>query len=701
MQHKMAEKYLKANGNDLNATIGDLLAVSVVGDDGSLEQMNGSCGSRTSKKQPGKVLPGGNHLYGAGCNVISTLSSGSPCGTHGLTNKDLYHQQLLQHSLAQSHSQLLTCGTQPQQMMHQRYMQMPPSTMHGYQQMLGQQLSHFKSAKQNVIQQLKQLNAIVMQGGGGSAQQQFKQLQTRLSHINQFISHINQQLILHKYPSQQTKDISGIIDGVKSLTPGATGSQPMGRNTPPSVSKDMKTSGPPPSRSMSLPGVVHDHNLALGMQGLSMDGHATPSSISQSSARSVSRLQQIISSSSEDNPPNSADDKTKSCFPSIPQSSTAPAKMYSSTSCSLASRVSSTTTTTTTTTPASTPFSPTRSFTDIQEFRPGVPWQPRTLPTEPAQLYAKPGMTQHPELRTAQSEPSFSHQIGSNFPLGAGMGQQRRPPSLFYNPPGVNVGGLRGRSTPGDEQQHSWQLNLAHNNPMTNSPFGVTSTQYSAFPSNSYGRGQRHQTQVPPPNSTNLQFSGSGELGHALSRPNALFPNPRVFSQAPGITSSPSSSSDTGGRWEPSHGTSPTSNMSSSSSYHPPPSLTSSSVWDSSTAGSNLSSWSGIGIDKSSGYVATPASTTEQAVPHFSSCTNISSSEGMTPGLNRAWEKRGLQSPNHKSSILSPEPTFAEWQAGKKAHLSVFKLPSNPPSSWLYIQNIKSQVKEHKCNMYT
>ena len=46
--------------------------------------------------------------------------------------------------------------------------------------------------------------------------------------------------------------------------------------------------------------------------------------------------------------------------------------------------------------------------------------------------------------------------------------------------------------------------------------------------------------------------------------------------------------------------------------------------------------------------------------------------------------------PNSPVSVTSPDPTFAEWQAGKKAH--IFKLPSNSPSSWLVLRNIPPQV---------
>lgn len=47
--------------------------------------------------------------------------------------------------------------------------------------------------------------------------------------------------------------------------------------------------------------------------------------------------------------------------------------------------------------------------------------------------------------------------------------------------------------------------------------------------------------------------------------------------------------------------------------------------------------------------------------------------------------------PNSPVSVTSPDPTFAEWQAGKKAH--IFKLPSNSPSSWLVLRNLPPQVR--------
>ena len=695
IQHQRAEKYLKANGNDLNATISDLLALEAC-NDGSLERvMSSSTGGRTNKKEPGNTLFGGSSNSFSG---MTTPPSGGPPGTPGVNpHKDLYRQSFGPNPfspLSQTHPPLPSGGSQAQQMqllqMKQQYTQMPSATVLGYQQMLGQQLSQLKTAKQQVMQQLKQVSTVSVPGSGSSGQQQQQQqLQAKLNLINQFISHINQQLMLQKYPPQQTKDKTGMVDGMKSIIPGAVGPQPIGRNSLPSRNKDMKV----PSRSLSLPGGAHEHNLALSMQGLSMNGHVTPSSISQSSARSISRLQQIISGSSADNP-HPTEDKTKFWFPPVPQSAATPAEMSSFTSSPLASSGSSTTTTT----PASTPFSPARSFTDIQEFRPGVPWQPRALPTEPAQLYAKPVPLQHPELRTAQSEPSFSQH---DFPQGLGMRQQKRPPSLGYNMPGGNMapGGFRGRGTPSDQQQQGWpSSNMTRgstSSPMMNSPFSVAGTPDSALPPNTFSGRRRYPNQMPLPRSaSNLAFNGSVEVGPPFTRPNALFPNSHTLSQAPACpttSSSSSTGSDTGGRWgSSSRSTFPNSSGSSSSS-HPPSSL-SSSVWDSSAAGSNQSSWSSLGMDvHSDRHNTAPTSAPEPA--GFNSPPNTS--DVVTPGLGGAWDKGGLQSPSHKKTVLSPEPTFAEWQAGKKAHLSVFKLPSNPPTPWLCIQNVNSQVIIH------
>ena len=60
----------------------------------------------------------------------------------------------------------------------------------------------------------------------------------------------------------------------------------------------------------------------------------------------------------------------------------------------------------------------------------------------------------------------------------------------------------------------------------------------------------------------------------------------------------------------------------------------------------------------------------------------------------RTWTQDGIRMP-FNGPPLSPEPTYAEWQAGKKARFPLFKSGSggNPnPSLWLVVKNITPQV---------
>lgn len=258
------------------------------------------------------------------------------------------------------------------------------------------------------------------------------------------------------------------------------------------------------------------------------------------------------------------------------------------------------------------------------------------------------------------------------------MRPQRRPPSLGHNPP---VGSMAPGSFRGRDQHQNWPSSTIGHGSTSSSPFGTPDT---AFPPNTatFGGRPRHQNQ--------RKYNGTEELGPPLTRPNALFPNHNTSRQAPGRPTSLSSSTSSDiGRWGSSKGFPNSNGSSSSSSAHPPSSLTS-SVWESSSAGGNPP-WSLGGLDtgSSDGHCrTTPASAT---VPPFTSPPNTSS-DGLTPGLGGTWDKGGFHTSIHKSTVLSPEPSFEEWQAGKKAHLSVFKLPSNPPTPWLCIQNVSSQV---------
>ena len=68
----------------------------------------------------------------------------------------------------------------------------------------------------------------------------------------------------------------------------------------------------------------------------------------------------------------------------------------------------------------------------------------------------------------------------------------------------------------------------------------------------------------------------------------------------------------------------------------------------------------------------------------------------------RTWTQDGLKTPSFNGP-LSPEPTYAEWQAGKKARFPLFKGAGggsgNPPSLWLVVKNITPQVGYVACTV--
>ena len=61
------------------------------------------------------------------------------------------------------------------------------------------------------------------------------------------------------------------------------------------------------------------------------------------------------------------------------------------------------------------------------------------------------------------------------------------------------------------------------------------------------------------------------------------------------------------------------------------------------------------------------------------------------------WNHEGLA----RGKIHSPELSFTDWQAGKKAHLTVFKLPTNPPSAWLLVKGLPVGVSTYCVHTHT
>ena len=692
--------------------------------------MSGPNSVRANKKL-GKALPGG-HPFGAMSGNMggpaTPPSASTPTPGSSLNPKDLYYQQVILNSISalqqpppppppppqQQQQQETSSQMQAQlaqlqlQCQLQQCLSLPSSAPLGYQQiltqqMLTQQLVQLKMSKQQVTQQLLQLQHLkTPQGEGGVAggpQQQQQVLQTRLNLINQFIGHINQQLLLQKYSGQSKEKAGGggMADNGKHSPSAGLNSPQIGRHTPTSRNKDCtKLPGPLTSRSISLPGGSSEHSLSLGMQGLSVNGHPLlPSSISQSSARSVSRLQQIISgSSSTDNLQGLAasDDRAQPRFRNTPGKLLATSsESFGASGSPPASMISSTSTT-----PASTPFSPTRSFNEIQEFCPGVPWQPRAMPTEPAQVYANPSLphqTSAPDMRSLVSEPTPQFPgPGQPFPLGGPGGRPpRRPPSLntgYFNAgSGLPPGGYKPRGVPNEKQQgwHSKSIpgpkgylptRSSISSPMAGGQFGGGSTPDVFSPGASPFGPRPKQHPLP-------QYRP--DTGLTLARPRALFSGPHPFPPQP-LAPPASASPDVGGQWGrgggfPGHtSTSITASVWNSSSRKP---------WNLKTTARS---------DGGAGVHPSPSPAPANSTPQFTSppgqqsvSTANGASNRFAVSLSSAWDKQRLHHVPHP--VLSPEPTFAEWQAGKKAHLSVFKLPSNPPSEWLLIKNVSSQVR--------
>lgn len=710
----MAEKYLKTNGNDLNATIGDLLAVSAMADEVSLEHIiNGSSNGKPNKKA--MSLPGG-YMYSGGPNTTPT--SAGPGSGFGAVSQDHYRQQLMlkalqqqQHQQQSQQQQMSTGGMQaqlnPLQLLHmqQQYRQLPPASVPGYQQFLNRHLAQLKVTKQQLTQQLQlQMHASLQ--GSVNGQSQHQMLQTKLNLINNLIGQTNQQLMMQKCPGQQ-KDKGVGLDGGKNVLTGVCSPHVSGPGQPPR-NKDIK---PVPSRSMSLPGRGSDHSLALSMQGMNLNSHTPISSISQSSARSVSRLQQIISGSSGADSQEVEDtNPSKYRMPQAQSSTTTDS--FDSTS-PLTGCVS---------TSASTPFSPVRSFNDIQEFRPGVPWQPRAQPTEPAQVYARtlPHSLSASDMKLQQGESSW--QTGGQMPPpGPGVRAQRRPPSHghgYNNPPGSTMPPRGFKTRPTYSEQSLWSYNSAASQkafvppasgsasgPIGGGSFGESNISHQMFPPGgpAFSGRPKQQQQQQMMLSHSAAFHSSGDpAGPPLTRPQALFSSSNNSSSqafSPQVLSHPSSSSasssSTASAFLP-PASSDTAAQWSSVDLNTHPASSVASVWDS-TPSSSSKPWNSAPLPaKSEGASRLPPSVVNPG--HlFTSSPHTSSSDDFTPSIGEIWEKEGPHSPHYRS-MLGTEPPFPEWQADKTAHLSAFKLPSNPPCEWLLIKNLNSQVCAMRTN---
>lgn len=548
----------------------------------------------------------------------------------------------------------------------------------GGQQVLTQRLGQLQLHKQQLLLQISQLSKSTGQGGSGInavVHQQSQAISHKLTTINQMISQLNQQVMMLSQLSSQPKEVGKNSDsGSPSLKVIHNPPAPIHFKTDPKGTGSFGRSQS--ANAMVGIGTEPSRSLMCGVQGLCLSNPVQPS-VSQSSARSMSRLQQIISGSCST---DSRDDNMfQSSMPiiSVAQNSSfaspgslQPGNAMSPFSSTQNGSIAISADNRSFLGGVSPAFTTTKSVNDIQEFRPGVPWQPKSQGTEPTQIYSKQA-----------SVPS-----GNNY-------QQSGPQQLS------------GRS--------SAQLMRSQSAVDTccNSAVSPQSkcNQSSGHLSHRMGLKAYTQSQhLPKPSAPSPEVFSVGPSwklkGRTIAPPSSLYPS-QDFQYKPGFNSKkhhrltgPSQSTASQRSWSTTFASgtpgSSSSSMISHTVWGPDPGKVN-NVEDSQLQGWNNGytaknrTWLDVNSNhnRASSYASPqPQSNTSSSESYsHTSVSSLTSSES-------TWGKDELHSLSTKQRMVSPEPTFAEWQAGKKARLSVTKLPSNPPSPWLIIRNINSQV---------
>lgn len=414
LQRSSAEKLLGSTNNSLEMAI-----LMVTGGEDAGFDMAASSGAMPPSYSPRKPPHGG---VGKGGVVTPTYGGGLGQDLIGPMNT-MQAGQILPPQQQKSQSQLKLLQMQQQYLLGPGGAPNQPLNLQNYLQAVNQRYIKLQKNKQVLTQHLK------ISGGDGAVAHQIKLKLQRVQHL---ISEIEQQRLVmgHLPPTQQ----EGSGGSLKSQDPLVSPMMAMGM--PSRGSKGF--SGKQGGRSHSASGILEEEGkgLSYNIQGLSLGA-----TVSQSSARSVSRFHQIFSGSSSDNNLMglgaaggegqdmvlSGGSQGSSPF-SPPQGggvgSAFTARSNMSESVSGASTPS-----------GSTSFLPSsgKQFTEIQEFRPGVPWQPRSQATEPAQLYSK-----------QISMPAGGMMYGG---LGESYNPQMAPSPVFTNLSSPMLGGA-GTSTP-------------------------------------------------------------------------------------------------------------------------------------------------------------------------------------------------------------------------------------------------------------
>ena len=550
------------------------------------------------------------------------------------------------------------------------------------QQVLTQRLGQLQMQKQQLIQQLNQLN----RSGMNTA------LQQNLATINQAITQINQQLMILSQLSSQQKEVGRSVDtsSTNVSSPKIVHNSPLPmrlKNDPKGNGSFGRSQSASAMLGLGVGGMEPSKSLAYGVQSLSLNSPAQ-SSVSQSSVRSMSRLQQIISGSSNDNLASltgKEDGAFHSSLPMTPGSqsnSFLPAPVsYQQTSPFSPPQGGSQTLGSDTHSfvngGTSASFTSKKSVSDIQEFRPGVPWQPKSQATEPAQVYCK-----------QSSVPTDGYHEGNVFNQQSGLQQ----PSF-----GSNIQLMRSQSTSGSY----------YNSAAVQTKYYGQGSGYEKPLNLRMGRktpAHGHYQPKPPTPSPEVINVGLGwkPKGRTIVPPSSLYPS-QDFHYKPGYGTrkhqrmagqSQYNTAADQKSWDSSF----SAESSSSSS-----SMISSAVWGPDPDSTKLSKdshqqgWSQSHAQSSHTWVDTRSNQLQHNPSSFTSLpiqSHTSPAECYTPtSVDSLASGRGTWSRDEvKHGVITSEPTFAEWQAGKRAQLSVGKFPSNPPSQWLIVKSLNSQV---------
>lgn len=333
------------NSDNLEAALGDLLALTAIKNSAEQDYLPSSLSSAAPPPQkPTLTIP----VTSSGRDMLSPSLSMGLTPSPSTSNSPHY---LVPHS-----GTTPVVSPQPQQSSQASVqVPLPLSAATGLdlvnlQQILSQQLTQHKLLKQKLMIQIGQLKSTSLTPQQLQKQQQF--LTANMNQVNAQINTVHQQLMVLMKLVQQKQLVE---------------------------EKDGKEMGSYYTATETMPTSGDDLNSS--MQAMSLD----QADISKTSARTLSRLQQIISGNSQE---SETTDQGMEPYTDVPSMGGEMASHPVTTSIVQVEDVPLLTTAPPQNFPSSSRFSTVRSVDEIPEFKPGVPWNPHAHSNQ-AQIYTK------------------------------------------------------------------------------------------------------------------------------------------------------------------------------------------------------------------------------------------------------------------------------------------------------------------------